>query len=72
MQEPKSPCAKPECIGKNKLLCADQCQELAAYQEYLLKTHDPSAAQEADPTEEIEITAESPEIEFVLDNVEIE
>jgi len=38
--EPQSPCRKPQCIKKNKLLCAGSCPELAAYQEYLLATED--------------------------------
>lgn len=41
MAKPASPCAKPECIDKDKTECSKTCPELAAYQDFLLRTEDP-------------------------------
>lgn len=35
-----SPCARPECIKKNKLKCCETCPELMEYQRFLLLTED--------------------------------
>ena len=38
--ESLSPCAKPECRGKNKTECSSTCPELARYQQYLAMVED--------------------------------
>ena len=38
--EPKSPCRRPECIGKDKMDCAANCKALCAYQIFLTLTED--------------------------------
>ena len=40
----RSPCAKPECIKKSKLKCSQTCEELAEYQEWLMKHEDRTAS----------------------------
>lgn len=45
MKNFRSPCQRPECVGKNRMLCADSCPELARYQRFLDKNYDRFMAQ---------------------------
>lgn len=51
--KPLSPCAKPECIGKNKIKCCETCSELDAYQQHLMAIEDPYSPPGIDYTDDM-------------------
>ena len=50
--EPRSPCSRPECLNKNKMLCLQSCPALKRYQEYLALTEDRYAPPAIDYTDD--------------------
>ena len=50
--ESQSPCAKIECIHKNKIKCCETCLELFEYQEYLATMEDHFSPPGIDYTDE--------------------